>query len=121
MADTSLLPTTPSPFTVTPPSSLSLVPAPCKQPCRGLFQTRIVSGGESPAKQQYTATLNDWLRPEIYEQRELKELMKPCPDEWLSAEEISSLVNSPKNNSPEILQPAVVVRAKGPQRLFFQD
>ena len=68
------------------------------------------------------ATLNDWLSPEIHEQRELKELMKPCPDEWLSAEEISPLVNSPKNNSPEILQPAAVVAGtKGPQRVLFED
>ena len=68
------------------------------------------------------ATLNDWLSPEIHQQQDLKELMKPCPDEWLSAVEISSLVNSPKNNSPEILQPAaVVVGTKGPQRFLFED
>jgi putative SOS response-associated peptidase YedK len=68
------------------------------------------------------ATLNDWLSPEIHEPRELKELMKPCPDEWLSDGEISPLVNSPKNNSPEILQPAaVVVGTKGPQRVLFED
>ena len=67
------------------------------------------------------ATLNDWLSPEIHEQRELKELMKPCPDEWLLAEEISPLVNSPKNNSPEVLQPAAVVGTKGAQRVLFED
>src|SRR5262249_50686720 len=68
------------------------------------------------------ATLNDWLSPEIHEQRELKELMKPCPDEWLSAEEISPLVNSLKNNSPEILKPAAVaVGTKGLKRVLFED
>jgi putative SOS response-associated peptidase YedK len=68
------------------------------------------------------ATLNDWLSSEIHEQQDLKDLMKPCPDEWLSAVEISPLVNSPKNNSPEILQPAaVVVGTKGPQRFLFED
>src|SRR5215467_7680767 len=68
------------------------------------------------------ASLNDWLSPEIHERRELKELMKPCPDEWLSAEEISPLMNSPKNNSPEILQPAaVVVGTKGTQGVLFEE
>jgi putative SOS response-associated peptidase YedK len=67
------------------------------------------------------ASLNDWLTPETHERRELKELMKPCPDEWLSAVEISSLVNSPKNNSPEILQPAAMVAGtKTPQRSLFE-
>src|SRR5262249_18569927 len=54
-----------------------------------------------------SASLDDWLSPEIHEQQELKELMEPCPDDWLSAVEVSPLVNSPKNNSPEVLQPAV--------------
>jgi putative SOS response-associated peptidase YedK len=36
--------------------------------------------------------------------------MKPCPDEWLSKAEVSQLVNSPKNNTPEVLEPAVMVR-----------
>jgi putative SOS response-associated peptidase YedK len=48
-----------------------------------------------------------WLDPEVHEQGELQRLLKPCPNDWLVAAEISSLVNSPKNNTPEILQPAV--------------
>jgi putative SOS response-associated peptidase YedK len=48
------------------------------------------------------------------------EFMKPCPDQWLSATEISTLVNSPKNNSPDILEPAAPVGPSGdPQRLLF--
>ena len=37
------------------------------------------------------AVLNDWMSPEIHELRELKEFLKPCPAEWLSAAEISPL------------------------------
>ena len=67
-------------------------------------------------------SLNDWLSPEIHEQRELKELLTPCPNELLTAEEISSLVNSPKNNSPEVLRPAAIVAGTNrPQRLLFED
>ncbi|HEY2382195.1 MAG TPA: SOS response-associated peptidase [Terriglobia bacterium] len=50
--------------------------------------------------------LDDWLNPETHEPQELKTLMKPCPDEWLAASEVSALVNSPQNNSPELLEPA---------------
>lgn len=66
------------------------------------------------------SALDDWLSPETHEQLELKEFMKPCPDQWLSATEISTLVNSPKNNSPDILEPAAPARPSGdPQRLLF--
>jgi putative SOS response-associated peptidase YedK len=65
---------------------------------------------------------NDWLSPEIHERRELKELLTPCPNGWLTAEEISSLVNSPKKNSPEVLRPAAIVAGTNrPQRLLFED
>jgi len=47
--------------------------------------------------------LDEWLDPEIHEQDALQKLMKPCPSAWLTASEISTLVNSPKNNSPEVL------------------
>ena len=46
-----------------------------------------------------------WLDPENNNVKELQKLLKPCPSEWLEAYEISPMVNSPKNNSPEILQP----------------
>ena len=66
--------------------------------------------------------IEDWLNPEIHERQELKEFMKPCPDEWLSAVEISSLVNSPKNNTPEVLEPAAIIAPTDePQRRLFAD
>ena len=66
--------------------------------------------------------IEDWLNPELHERKDLQELMKPCPDEWLSKAEVSKLVNSPKNNSPEVLEPAVTVDAGDrPQRLLFED
>jgi putative SOS response-associated peptidase YedK len=63
---------------------------------------------------------DSWLDPEIHEQEELKQLLKSCPNDWLTAVEISSLVNSPQNNTPEVLQPATisVVRDKLMRRLF---
>jgi putative SOS response-associated peptidase YedK len=58
-----------------------------------------------------------WLDPEIHERKALEEILQPCPDSWLAAAEVSSLVNSPKNNSPEILDPAVA-RPEPQGRLF---
>jgi putative SOS response-associated peptidase YedK len=66
--------------------------------------------------------LNDWLSPETHEQQQLKEFMSPCPDEWLSAVEVSPLVNSPKNNSPEVIEPAAETTAEDhPQGQLFKD
>ena len=49
-------------------------------------------------------------------------LMRPCPDEWLSAVEVSPLVNSPKNDTPEVVQPAIAVEATVmPQGRLFAD
>jgi putative SOS response-associated peptidase YedK len=50
-----------------------------------------------------------WLDPEIYQREALQELLKPCPSSWLDAVEISTLVNSPKNNTPDLLQPAATL------------
>ena len=47
----------------------------------------------------------DWLDPEIHEPDSLKRFLKPCPGSWLTAMEVSSLVNSAKNNTPEVLEP----------------
>src|SRR4030095_3264859 len=46
-----------------------------------------------------------WLDSEFHDKESLKKLFKPCPSEWLNAVEVSTLVNSAKNNSPEVLQP----------------
>jgi putative SOS response-associated peptidase YedK len=48
--------------------------------------------------------LDDWLDPEIHEQDAIAKLMKPCPSDWLESAEVSTLVNSPKNNTEEVLK-----------------
>jgi putative SOS response-associated peptidase YedK len=67
------------------------------------------------------ASLDDWLSPQIHEQKELQQLMTPCPDGWLCAVEVSPLVNSPKNNTPELLEPASTIAGTndGSQRGLF--
>lgn len=47
-----------------------------------------------------------WLDPELQEPKAIAKLLKPCPASWLAAEEISTAINSPRNNRAEILQPA---------------
>lgn len=47
--------------------------------------------------------LQDWLDPEIHEQDALQKMMKPCPSAWLTSSEVSTLVNSPRNNTAEVL------------------
>jgi putative SOS response-associated peptidase YedK len=46
-----------------------------------------------------------WLDPENQDVASLQKLLKPCPSSWLEAYEVSTLVNSPKNNVGQILQP----------------
>jgi putative SOS response-associated peptidase YedK len=43
-----------------------------------------------------------WLDPAL---RDPAPLLKPCPDDWLEKTEVSTLVNSPRNNIPEVLLP----------------
>jgi len=50
-----------------------------------------------------------WLSPEIHEQTDIEGMLKPCPDNWLASVEVSTLVNSPKNNRPEVLEPLVAL------------
>ncbi|HXN05450.1 MAG TPA: SOS response-associated peptidase [Nitrospiria bacterium] len=47
----------------------------------------------------------EWLNPENTNVKALKALLKPCPPEWIDAYEISTLVNSPRNNRAEVLSP----------------
>jgi putative SOS response-associated peptidase YedK len=64
----------------------------------------------------------EWLDLEIYDRKALEEILQPCPNEWLTAVEVSSLVNSAKNNGPELLQPATAHHTeKMPQRDLFTD
>jgi putative SOS response-associated peptidase YedK len=46
-----------------------------------------------------------WLDPQYSEKRSLQTLLRACPSSWLQRIEVSSLVNSPKNNSPALLEP----------------
>jgi putative SOS response-associated peptidase YedK len=48
----------------------------------------------------------EWLDAEVHKQSLLERMLKPCPSEWLTAVEVSPLVNSAKNNFPELLRPA---------------
>jgi putative SOS response-associated peptidase YedK len=62
---------------------------------------------------------NAWIDREFQDKAMLKKFFKPCPSSWLNAVEVSSLVNSAKNNSPDILQPVVSDTAiGGVPRLF---
>jgi putative SOS response-associated peptidase YedK len=45
-----------------------------------------------------------WLDPEVHEKDALQMLLKPCPSEWLAAVEVSTLVNSTRNNTAEVLE-----------------
>ena len=63
----------------------------------------------------------EWLDPEVHEQSVLQRMFKPCPSEWLTAVEVSPLVNSAKNNSPEVLEPASADEAaRTSQRRLFE-
>lgn len=44
-----------------------------------------------------------WLDPNITDAAQVSKLMQGCPSEWLDSYEISTLVNSPKNNRAEVL------------------
>ena len=59
-----------------------------------------------------------WLDPEIHEQEELQKLFKPCPSSWLTAVEVSTLVNSSRNNTSEVLEPASRVSNRRGSLLF---
>jgi putative SOS response-associated peptidase YedK len=61
-----------------------------------------------------------WLDPENTKKESLQLLLKPCPSLWLTAVEVSALVNSPKNNGPEVLQPPKGSE-QSPQRTFRFD
>jgi len=45
-----------------------------------------------------------WLDPDLKDTSELKESLVPYPPEEMEAYEISTFVNSPKNNSPECIE-----------------
>src|SRR5204863_7064234 len=43
-----------------------------------------------------------WLDPDFQDRESLSRILKPCPSSWLETVEVSQLVNSAKNNSPEL-------------------
>ena len=45
-----------------------------------------------------------WLDPSIHDINLLNDLLKPLPEDLMEAYEVSSLVNSPKNNNPSLIQ-----------------
>ncbi|MQF90328.1 MAG: SOS response-associated peptidase, partial [SAR202 cluster bacterium] len=49
--------------------------------------------------------IEHWLDPEVHEPERLLPLVRPCPSEWLTAYEVSTAVNSPTHNSPDVLRP----------------
>ena len=46
-----------------------------------------------------------WLDPAVHERAVLENILQPCPASWLDAVEVSGLVNSPANTTPEVLKP----------------
>lgn len=48
---------------------------------------------------------NDWLNPDIVEPEKLERMLLPISEEEMEAIPVSSIVNSPANNTPEILKP----------------
>jgi putative SOS response-associated peptidase YedK len=46
-----------------------------------------------------------WLDPAVNDPKQVAGFLRPCPSSRLAAAEVSTLVNSPKNNSPDILNP----------------
>jgi putative SOS response-associated peptidase YedK len=48
---------------------------------------------------------DDWLDPEVHEPEHVGTMLKQCPAEWLDSAEVSTLVNKPANNRPEVLEP----------------
>lgn len=47
----------------------------------------------------------EWLDSRLEKPQELSKFLKPCPASWLDAYEVSTAINSPKNNRPEVLRP----------------
>jgi putative SOS response-associated peptidase YedK len=48
------------------------------------------------------SSLTRWLDPEV-RAIDVAELLASCPDDWLSMQPASSLVNNPRNEGPEFL------------------
>lgn len=49
---------------------------------------------------------NDWLNPDIHDEDLLRSFLKPYPAAGMESFEVSTLVNSPANDSPDCIAPA---------------
>lgn len=47
-----------------------------------------------------------WIDPAQQDAQQLQALLRPAPDDWLQFIPVSTLVNNPRNDSPECVQPA---------------
>jgi putative SOS response-associated peptidase YedK len=47
-----------------------------------------------------------WLDPAVTDPAALKPLLIPCPSDWIEAYPVSTRVNSPKNDEPNLVEPA---------------
>jgi putative SOS response-associated peptidase YedK len=50
---------------------------------------------------------DEWLDPEVHEADQIGAMLKACPANWLALTEVSTLVNSTKNNRVEVLEPVI--------------
>ena len=48
-----------------------------------------------------------WLSPEPRDPAILLELLKPCPNDWLTCEPVSTVVNNPRHDGPECMLPSM--------------
>jgi len=48
--------------------------------------------------------IEEWLNPEVHEPEQIGKLLKPCPPAWLNSVEVSTMVNSPRNNRVKVLE-----------------
>ena len=58
-----------------------------------------------------------WLDPAERTPDQLNDLLKPYPAELMTAYPVSKLVNSPQNDSPELIEP-IQDRSRGQGELF---
>jgi putative SOS response-associated peptidase YedK len=56
-----------------------------------------------------------WIEPQTSNGDELQQLLRPYPSELMACRPISTLVNNPKNDAPECIEPA------GEQRSLFSE
>ena len=48
--------------------------------------------------------IEEWLDPEVQDPEQIRKLLKSCPPAWLDSIEVSTMVNSPRNNRAEVLE-----------------